>query len=161
MKWKPSFPGFKWRHPLQKLPQFSVFIRVVVAVPIVNKRSALSSSLQSLTSLFTFQVLLGDLDNTVRTNLQKQILGVCIVPKSNVRVATRARLATSLYFTRITSSFTYPTLKLVGAKNHIFHHWKMHGFARSCCRASRTLASRKEMVNSHTYNSQLPSCICI
>ena len=65
--------------------------------PLISNSSGLPPNLQPPNSLSKCECLSGDLDKTVLIDLKIQILGVCILRKGRERVATRARLTTSLY----------------------------------------------------------------
>ena len=87
-------------------------------------------------------------------DLRKQDLGVFILQKRRINALLKAKSIHSLYFSRISPSF-----KNLRFKNHSIPGWTVHGFARSCCRASRCFASWREMVSSgtHTWSSRASS----
>ena len=62
---------------------FSFIGKVVFTVTVIKQEERP----QPLISLFASQSLSDDLHNTERTDLKKQILGVCILPKDKVNVA--------------------------------------------------------------------------
>ena len=61
-----------------------------------------------------------------------------------VKHPEKAKLDASLYFSRVTPSFSSALLRLVCAQNNIVPHWTMHGISMSYCRASRIFASCNE-----------------
>ena len=77
-------------------------------------------------SLSKFQTLSSMPYKTVRIDLKKQDLGVFILQQGRMRASWNAKLAASLYFSRITP----PLLRLVGAENHNSTHRTMHGISR-------------------------------
>ena len=88
------------------LIHFTIFsslirVQVVVTVTIVKQEIQPLTSPRPLVSLFTFQALSSDLNNTVRIDLKKQILGVCTLPKSKVSVAQIAKFKKFVVLSKI------------------------------------------------------------
>ena len=76
----------------------------------------------------------------IREGKRGNDLSVCVSQKGIVNVTRISNFTASVYFSRITPSFSGPLSRLVGAKNHNIYHLTMHGFARSYCSASSALA---------------------
>ena len=80
----------------------------------------------------------------------------CASFKRVERAATRARLTTSLHISWNNPSSKCSEVSLVGAVRLNIHHFTTHRFARSYCKASQTLASRRDLPTIHNTDEHCP-----
>ena len=112
------------------------------------------TQLPHLTSLPRFWTLSSMLVNTVRIHIKKQDLGICIIPNMHCECSQNSQNDRFVVFLE-----DHTIVQKFGAETCQFSTRTMHGFARSYCTASSSLASWREMATSdtHTWSSRASS----
>ena len=130
-------------------PQFIHFMRNLF--PFYSRFRIIPFVLRALSS----QPLSGDLQNTVRIDLRKQILDVCIVPKD--RVPQTARSITSLCFSRIVPLFKYLWLRC-RCRDSCMFSWPLQiaGFVWIHMHAANLEATQSSFFPSSNFCPSLP-----